>query len=212
MAKRWQKDELTYLKQHGGSQSLKQLATHFGTEESVIEEKLKELGVTRKVETARTYGDATSVSWLASGLEQLQRSEWQKAAELFDRVIAEDDGPLAARARQFLVVCRKRAAATAPKAEPAAQDSFLEAVYHRNRGDLEAALEAARRGGRDKKDARHAYLAAAILAAGGRLDEAAAALTLAIELDSKNRIHAFHDADFAELRRASEHRPLFELP
>ncbi len=215
MAKRWQKDELAYLKQNGGAQSLGTLATRFETEESEVLAKLQELGITpvsSNAEAARSYGDATSASWLAGGLEQLQRGQWQKAAELFGRVIADDDGPMAARARQFLAVCRQREAAANKAAESVDQDSFLEAVFHRNRGNLEAALEAARRAGRDKKDARHAYLVAAILAAGSRLDEAAAALTLAIELDPKNRIHAFHDADFAELRRSSEHRSLFELP
>lgn len=212
MAKRWQKEDLAYLKKHGALQGVAELAAHFGVEESEIVEKLAELGIVRIVEATRTYGDATSAALLAEGLEHLQRGDWKKAAERFEKVLVEDDGVIAARARQFLAISKQREAAAGKSAVRGAEDSFLEAVMLRNRGDLDAALEVVRQNGNDKKEPRHAYLAAAILAVGGRFDEAAAALAQAIELDSKNRIHAFHDADFAELRRISEHRSLFELP
>lgn len=51
---------------------------------------------------------------------------------------------------------------------------------------------------------------ASIHAVENRLDEAVQALTKAIELNPKNRIHAFHDADFAEIRKTQRH--LFGLP
>ena len=38
---------------------------------------------------------------------------------------------------------------------------------------------------------------------------AGAFLTLAIELNPKNRIHAFHDTDFEVLREDPEYRQLF---
>ena len=63
----------------------------------------------------------------------------------------------------------------------------------------------------DQKDERFAYLAASIHAAEGRTDEAAKALSRAIELNPKNRVHAFHDPDFAELRGTRDHRQLFGL-
>jgi hypothetical protein len=44
-----------------------------------------------------------------------------------------------------------------------------------------------------------------------RLDEAVQALAKAVELNPKNRIHAFHDADFAELRKNRDQRHLFGL-
>jgi tetratricopeptide (TPR) repeat protein len=95
--------------------------------------------------------------------------------------------------------------------EASEADPFLQAVFEKNRGNHQAALEISRQGGRDTKDERFAYLVAAIHAAEDRMDEAARALTRAIELNPKNRIHAYHEPDFAELRKAKEHRPLFGL-
>ena len=37
------------------------------------------------------------------------------------------------------------------------------------------------------------------------------ALSRAIELNAKNRVHAFHDPDFAELRKDRDLRQLFGL-
>ena len=73
------------------------------------------------------------------------------------------------------------------------------------------ALEISRKEGRDQKDERFAYLTASIHAVEERLDEAAQALARAVELNPKNRIHAFHDPDFAELRKNRDLRPLFGL-
>ena len=70
---------------------------------------------------------------------------------------------------------------------------------------------ALRQGCRDQKDERFAYLAASIHAAEGRTEEAAQALSRAIDLNPKNRVHAFHDPDFAELRKDRDHRQLFGL-
>ena len=77
--------------------------------------------------------------------------------------------------------------------------------------DLKAALDIAQKGGRDQKDERFAYLAASIHAVENRLEDAVQALAKAVELSPKNRIHAFHDADFAELRKNRDHRHLFGL-
>ena len=72
-------------------------------------------------------------------------------------------------------------------------------------------FQISRKGGRDQKDERFAYLAASIHAVEDRLDEAAEVLARAVELNPKNRIHAFHDPDFAELRKNRDLRPLFGL-
>ncbi len=44
----------------------------------------------------------------------------------------------------------------------------------------------------------------------GDLEKAAKALGGAIEMNPKNRVHAFHDPDFGELRRSQEYASLFE--
>ncbi len=219
MAKRWQKEDLAYLKRYGKTKSIDELAVRYKTDEKSIRAALIEVGVLpapkekTTVPFSRPAGPRPEadplVEQLTKGLALLQKQEWAKAAAELEKVIGGDEPSLTARARQFLAICRQKLA-EAEESEPG--DPFLEAVILRNRGEAKAALELARRGGRDKKDERFAFLVASIHAAEGRLDEAAKALAQAIELNPRNRVHAFHDADFAELRRHAEHRHLFELP
>src|SRR5436309_9919706 len=70
------------------------------------------------------------------------------------------------------------------------QTCALPIFYEKNRGNLAEALEMSRKGGRDQKDERFAYLAASIHALENRWDEAAQTLARAVELNPKNRIHA----------------------
>lgn len=147
------------------------------------------------------------------GMAALYRKDWAKAEELLGQVAGNRDLPeLADRARLLLAAARQKAAESAPKPKEAdGEDPFLRALYEKNRGEIAAALEMCQKDGRDQKDERFAYLVAAIHAAENRTEEAARALTRAIELNPKNRIHAYHDPDFAELRRNRDFRPLFGL-
>ena len=157
-------------------------------------------------------GAGSPLDLYGKGLERLHAGDWAKAAELFEKVLAaaDDEPTIAARARQYLAASRQRIDGAGPR--PAkADDPFLEAVFEKNRGDLDAALALCRKGGRDGKDERFAYLAASIYAVQDRTDEAVEALARAVELNPKNRIHAFHDADFAELRKSKDHAHLFGL-
>lgn len=144
-------------------------------------------------------------------LETLHGKSWAKAAELFESVVQESDVPeLRERARQYLSACRLQEQKAQGDAPVPDEDPYLRAVYEKNRGNYAAALELVKKNG-GEKDERYAYLAASIHAAEGRKDEAARTLTRAVELNAKNRVHAFHDPDFAELRRDPEHRQLFGL-
>ena len=149
-------------------------------------------------------------------LDAFHKKDWANAAEQFEAVVAQSDLlELTARARQYLAASRQRLEeAGGAKAKGKAKqeedgDPFLRAVFEKNRGNTAAALELCLQEGRDTKDERFAYLAAAIHASEGRIEEAVAALSRAIELNPKNRVHAFHDPDFADLRR--DHRQLFGL-
>jgi tetratricopeptide (TPR) repeat protein len=150
-------------------------------------------------------------------LAAFHKKDWAAAAGLFEKALAESDRlELSARARQYLAASKQRleeagAAKGKGKAKEEDGDLFLRAVVEKNRGDTAAALELCRQEGRDQKDERFAYLAASIHAAGGRTEDAVQALSRAIELNSKNRVHAFHDPDFAELRKSRDHRQLFGL-
>jgi tetratricopeptide (TPR) repeat protein len=145
---------------------------------------------------------------LTKGLAALQAKRWPQAVELFEKAVElSDRTEVRDRAKQFLSVGRQKVEG-ARKEEA---DPYLQALYEKNRGNLAEALEISRKGGRDQKDERFAYLAASIHAIESRWDDAAQALNQAVELNPKNRIHAFHDPDFAELRKNRDLRPLFGL-
>jgi hypothetical protein len=143
-------------------------------------------------------------------LTAMHKQDWAKAVRLLDRLAVDDDQPeIAARARVFLLAAKQRLGSGE---EEGGEDAYLQAVFEKNRGNLASALEICRRGGRDKKDERFAYLTASVYALEGRSEEAAQALTQAVELNPKNRINAYHDADFAELRKDRDFRHLFDFP
>ncbi|HEV7787297.1 MAG TPA: hypothetical protein VGQ28_18285, partial [Thermoanaerobaculia bacterium] len=149
----------------------------------------------------------------SAGLSALQGKDWKKAISHLEQAVETTDRPdLRDRAQQFLNAARQKSGPADEKAAKGAEpDPYLQAVYQRNRGDLQAALDIAQKGGRDQQDERFAYLAASIHAVENRLEDAAQALAKAVELNPKNRIHAFHDADFAELRKNRDQRHLFGL-
>ena len=137
----------------------------------------------------------------------MQRKKWTEATKSLEKVAAEaQQRDLAARARTYLAICAVQNGADDAKSKD--QDPFLMAVYERNRGNVEEALAICSRGGRQAKDERFAYLAAGILSATGDLDKSAKLLAQAIELNPKNRIHAFYDDDFDALRESEEHARL----
>jgi tetratricopeptide (TPR) repeat protein len=149
---------------------------------------------------------------LTQGLAALQAKDWAKAVERFEEAVRESDRPeVRDRARQYLMASRQKAGEGEKPAKAPEQDPYLLAVYEKNRGNLKEALEISRKGGRDQKDERFAYLTASVHALEGRWDEATQALNKAIELNPKNRVHAFHDPDLAELRKNRDLRPLFGL-
>jgi len=160
---------------------------------------------------AQSTGADPALDALAQGLAALQAKDWAKAVERFEEAVRESDRPeVRDRARQYLMASRQKAHGEKP-AKGAEADPYLLAVYEKNRGNLKEALEISHKGGRDQKDERFAYLTASLHAIEGQWDEATQALTKAIELNPKNRIHAFHDPDFAELRKNRDLRPLFGL-
>lgn len=156
-----------------------------------------------------------AVKLFTDGMAALYRKDWAQAEKLLGEVADRRDMPeLADRARQLLTAARQKAAeaAPAPKVKDAPEeDPYLRALFEKNRGQLAAALELCQKDGRDQQDERFAYLAAAIHASENRIEDAARVLTRAIELNPKNRIHAYHDPDFSELRRSRDYRPLFGL-
>jgi tetratricopeptide (TPR) repeat protein len=157
--------------------------------------------------------DEPALDAFGEGLQALHQKNWARAAEMFESALEQSDrSDISARARQFLTTARQHLPAkSAGTAKGEDGDPFLQAVFEKNRGNLAAALDLCRKEGREQKDERFAYLAAAVLAAEGRIEEAVQALSRAIELNPKNRVHAYHDSDFAEIRKDRDHRQLFGL-
>jgi tetratricopeptide (TPR) repeat protein len=163
--------------------------------------------------SARAGDEDPAFALYAEGLQALDRKDWPRGIELLKKVIEVSDlADLTARARQYLAAAEKRVAAAAAGPDTGeGDDPYLLALVEKNRGNFKTALDLSKKGGRDKKDERFAYLVASIHAAESRTEEAAQALSQAVELNAKNRIHAFHDADFAELKKNRDYRHLFGL-
>jgi len=148
----------------------------------------------------------------ARALAALQKRDWKEAESELTFVFERSDRPeLRDRARQYLNTCRARAADEFATKQEAPVDPYLVAVVAKNQGDLSRALDICRQEGREQKDERFAYLAASIHALEARADEAARVLARAIELNPTNKVHAFHDPDFAELRHDRDFQQLFGL-
>ena len=208
MAKRWQRAEITYLKRYAKVRLLSELAERFKTQPEEVIKQLKLLQLGTK--DGHGYIERPPDPLLKiyeRGLKGMQKGKWQAAAKDFRRVVEESREPdLVGQARRYLRTCQNKLGEGKKAGE---EDPFLTAVYERNRGNLEEALTICSRGGRQSKDERFAYLAASIYALMNDREKAGSFLSLAIELNPKNRIHAFHDADFEDLRTDPEYRQLF---
>jgi tetratricopeptide (TPR) repeat protein len=207
MAKRWKPQEITYLKRYSKSRTLDELAKRFKTKPEEVEKKLVELVLTSKdgggIKPRRKIH---LVDEFERGLKAFDRGKYGEAKKHFTRVVKETgEIDLAARAKRYLLICDSKIS----KKKTPSEDPFLEAVYERNRGNLDEALAICSRGGRQSKDERFAYLAASIYAVMEDKENAVRYLELAIELNPKNRIHAFHEIDFEILRSDPDYRQLF---
>lgn len=207
MAKEWTSKEITYLKRYAATKELAELAQRMEADESEVRAKLAELGLSAGNHEAQgsRLGNEPLLETYEKALQALYGGKPADAEKLLTKVIEECDQPeLTERARQLLTAARVR-----KDDGPETDDPFLLAVYEKNRGNYSEALEIAKQGGRSAKDERFAYLEASIHALEDRLDDAAGALDKAIELNRKNRVHAFHDPDFAALRESGEHSDVF---
>ena len=208
MAKRWKKQEVTYLKRYAERKHVAELAERFRTNNDEVSKKLTELGLEAKDSaTIRALPPDPQLEIFEKGLKALHQSKWREASKHFEKILQETgESDLAQRSRRYLGVCHRNLAKSGSKSS----DPFLLAVYESNRGNYDAALALCSRGGRKSKDERFAYLAASVYSLTGDLEKASKLLALAIELNPKNRIHAYHDSDFEALRESSEHRDLFD--
>ena len=193
MEKRWSKTEIAHLKRNAGTQTLEELAQRFHTDSEAVRRKIEELQL---VTSEYASSNDAAIERYAEALKLIYSQEWQPAAECLESLIADADQPeLLDRARQFLLICQRQLA------EPEEiKDPYLYAVFEKNRGNLEAALELC-----EKQDGeRYIYLMASIKALAGDEEEALSLLADAIRSEPKNRVYAYHDPDFRHLHGQEE--------
>lgn len=204
MQKRWSKAEIAHLERHAGD-NLEELAQKLNTDTDTVRRKLEDLGLTRG--TAAPKVDLALESY-DEGLRLLHDKKWKEAAKTFEEVISQSDSrQLTDRARQSLEICRRHTAA-----DDGGGDPYLRAVFEKNRGNVEAALELCSGQGKESGDERWAYLAASLKALSGETEEALGHLEIAIRLEPRNRVHAYHDPDFSELRGQEGFTALINAP
>jgi tetratricopeptide (TPR) repeat protein len=206
MAKRWKKDEITYLRRSAAKRSVAELAERFRSDADTVRAKLDEMGLEATDHQRLPSAPDPGIEPLEKGVKALYAKKYSQAEKLLvqaESAAAQND--VANLARRYLAAARSRLAAAAKSKT----DPYLEAVYERNRGNFEAALQICSRGGRQSKDERFAHLAASIYAASGKADKAAKLLQVAIQLNPRNRVLAYHDSDFAALREDPEYAGLF---
>jgi hypothetical protein len=209
MSKRWSTSEISYLKRFAAGKRVSELAQRFGTAAEEVRAKLTELKLASKEGPAGPSSASDPLLGLfEEGLKALYGKRWAEAEEKLEKVARGADLlDLKSRARQMLLACRQHLPAEGRKAER--PDPYLAAVVHKNRGEFDEALALA--SGAGNSDERFLYLSASIFALTDRKAEAAKALSRAIEANPQNRVHAFHDPDFAELRRTKDYAHLFGL-
>ena len=207
MARSWQKSEITYLKRYAATKTPEELAKRFETDVQEVARQLEKLGVESKESAADLYDDPV-VDAYEKAVETLHKGKWKNAAGKLEKIIEETDLPeIAARARQYLTICRNHLETTV---DDDGEDPYLRAVVLKNRGRLDEALKLAAKG--PDEDDRYVYLAASIHALKKEGAPAQKALRRAIELNPKNRVYAFHDPDFTHLRNQEELADLFSRP
>ncbi len=204
MEKRWSKAEIAHLKRNFDSQSIEELAQRFHIDADTVRRKLEELGLG----AADASAEAAEVALedFGQALELLHGGKYTQAAEILERIAADAESmQLADRARQHLAICRSQTSEDTANGDP-----YLRAVFEKNKGNLEQALELCREQKAADGDERYTYLMASIQALAGADDEALGSLEAAIRLEPKNRIHAYHDPDFETLRGHEEFAELVQ--
>jgi tetratricopeptide (TPR) repeat protein len=146
-----------------------------------------------------TYVEA--VALYEKGLEALQRHDYDKALELFERVLSSfpEERELHERVRLYLNVCKRHA--TAKAAAPlTVQERLYASTLALNGGRYDEAISHLRLVRDEDPDNDHAlYMLAVAHAQRGELAESIAHLERAIALNPENRAIARRDADLEPL-------------
>src|SRR5450759_162491 len=210
--RKWTDDDAKWLKANFGRMDMQTLSKELGLPLEDLEKKIRQLKLggpepdkARKApaslkEAAREASAARKE--YEKAIELFHKRHFDEAARRFEDLIGKhpEEKEYLDRARMYLGACRagKKTKGTAA-AEP--EELYHAAVFEKNRGNVDKALDLLRRNaGRRDGDGRVHYLTACCLALQGDVDQALQSLKKAIAADDQNRIQARLEADLAALR------------
>jgi tetratricopeptide (TPR) repeat protein len=149
---------------------------------------------------------AQALEAFAKAVKVLGRKDFDRALELFDRLIEEypEERDLVERARSYRAICERSLEKRRPRPK-SFEDLLNHGVYLHNRGDYADALKTFRQAAEIHPKNEHVlYCLAAAQARTGDAAAAIKALRSAINANPANRAQARSDADFEGLRENSD--------
>jgi tetratricopeptide (TPR) repeat protein len=134
-----------------------------------------------------------------TGVRAFQKQNYNKAAEIFEKLVAGDARDVAERAHVHLRLCRQRIGRAVPLPK-SADDYYALGVACLNAREFGLAVENLTKADKMKPHQDHIHYALAVShSLGGKIDEAIAHLEAAFALRPDNRIHARRDEDLQAL-------------
>ncbi|MFN2385372.1 MAG: tetratricopeptide repeat protein [Thermoanaerobaculia bacterium] len=220
MAKRWSEAELRFLRDNAQKMSLQAIAEALSVRMDDLEKKMEKLGFNGRHDTAPAPKKAQTVKELSRhteaarkdydrGVTALQKKKLEEAERHFLDLVQKypDEKELGDRARVYLAVCERQKRAAQPSlTEP--EDFYYAAVYEKNRGNVDEAIEHLKRAAKKNGGGKVDFLLACCYAQQGALDSAVEHLRKAIEEDQRNRVLARNDRDFDGVRATPQFQEL----
>ena len=153
----------------------------------------------------------TAVKNFETGVRAFQKQNYDRAAEIFEKLVQSDARDVAERAHVHLRLCRQRTGR--PTALPkSAEDYYTLGIACLNAREFERAVEHLTKADRMKPHQDHIHYALAVShCLTGNSDDAMAHLEAAIALRPENRIHARRDEDLQGLSADPRFRRLIYL-
>lgn len=212
IARKWTEDDTRWLKANFGRMDLQTLSKELGQPLEELGKRIRQMKLTgqepeRVRKAPASLKEAVRESSAArkeyeKAIELFHKRHFDEAARRFEDLIVKhpDEKEFLDRARMYLGACRNEKKTKGPTAaEP--EELYHAAVFEKNRGNIEKALELLRRNtGRRDGDGRVHYLTACCFALQGDAEQALQSLKKAIAADDHNRIQARLEADLATLR------------
>lgn len=210
--RKWTDEDARWLKANYGRIDAQTMSKKLGLSLEELDKKVKQLKLIshepdKNRKAPASLKEAVRESSAArkeyeKAIDLFHKRHFDDAARRFEDLIEKhpDEKEFLDRARMYLTACRNGKKTKTPStSEP--EEIYHAAVFEKNRGNVEKALELLRKSaGKKDGDGRVHYLAACCFALQGDVDQALQSLKKAIAADDHNRIQARLEADLSVLR------------